>query len=45
VSGSALPGALATRFMDEYGDLLYNLYGTTEVAWATRTAPGAMICR
>jgi len=39
VSGSALPGALATRFMDEYGDVLYNLYGTTEVASATRTAP------
>jgi len=39
VSGSALPGALATRFMDEYGDLLYNLYGTTEVAWATIARP------
>ncbi|MGZ4233137.1 MAG: AMP-binding protein [Solirubrobacteraceae bacterium] len=39
VSGSALPGALATRFMDEYGDILYNLYGTTEVAWATIARP------
>jgi hypothetical protein len=24
VSGSALPGGLATRFMDRYGDVLYN---------------------
>jgi acyl-CoA synthetase (AMP-forming)/AMP-acid ligase II len=39
VSGSSLPGALATRFMDEYGDILYNLYGTTEVAWATIARP------
>ena len=31
VSGSALPGGLATRFMDAYGDVLYNLYGSTEV--------------
>ncbi|MFN2463457.1 MAG: AMP-binding protein, partial [Candidatus Dormibacteria bacterium] len=34
-SGSALPGELATRWMDEFGDSLYNLYGSTEVAWAT----------
>jgi fatty-acyl-CoA synthase len=47
VSGSALPGELATRVMDVFGDVLYNLYGSTEVAWATiatpedmRTAPG-----
>jgi acyl-CoA synthetase (AMP-forming)/AMP-acid ligase II len=47
VSGSALPGELATRVMDTFGDVLYNLYGSTEVAWATiatpadlRTAPG-----
>jgi len=46
-SGSALPGELALRVMDEFGDILYNLYGSTEVAWATiatpedmRTAPG-----
>ena len=38
-SGSALPGALATRWMDEYGDALYNLYGSTEVAWATIATP------
>src|SRR4029453_6845083 len=34
-SGSALPGDLATRWMDAFGDTLYNLYGSTEVAWAT----------
>ncbi|MBJ7459287.1 MAG: AMP-binding protein, partial [Thermoleophilaceae bacterium] len=30
-SGSALQGELATNFMDEFGDVLYNLYGSTEV--------------
>jgi acyl-CoA synthetase (AMP-forming)/AMP-acid ligase II len=47
VSGSALPGGLAARFMDRYGDILYNLYGSTEASWASiaipadlRAAPG-----
>jgi fatty-acyl-CoA synthase len=46
-SGSALPGPLAGEVMDRFGDVLYNLYGSTEVAWATiaqprdlRVAPG-----
>jgi fatty-acyl-CoA synthase len=39
VSGSALSGALAERFMDSYGDVLYNLYGSTEAAFATVAAP------
>jgi acyl-CoA synthetase (AMP-forming)/AMP-acid ligase II len=39
VSGSALPGPLATRVMDRFGDVLYNLYGSTEVAWATIATP------
>jgi fatty-acyl-CoA synthase len=46
-SGSALPGELALKVMDTFGDVLYNLYGSTEVAWATiampqdlRAAPG-----
>ncbi|MDQ3933713.1 MAG: AMP-binding protein [Actinomycetota bacterium] len=39
LSGSALPGELAIRFMDEFGDILYNLYGSTEVAWATIATP------
>jgi fatty-acyl-CoA synthase len=39
VSGSALPGDLALKFMDEFGDVIYNLYGSTEVAWATIATP------
>ncbi|HZE06010.1 MAG TPA: AMP-binding protein, partial [Solirubrobacteraceae bacterium] len=49
VSGSALQGDLALRFMDEFGDILYNLYGSTEVSWAAiatpadlRAAPGTV---
>ena len=38
-SGSALPGELATKTMDLFGDVLYNLYGSTEVAWATIATP------
>jgi len=38
-SGSALPGELSTRVMDTFGDVLYNLYGSTEVAWATIATP------
>lgn len=39
VSGSALTGDLATRWMDSFGDNLYNLYGSTEVAYATIATP------
>jgi acyl-CoA synthetase (AMP-forming)/AMP-acid ligase II len=39
VSGSALPGGLATRFMDAYGDVLYNLYGSTEASWVSIATP------
>ena len=38
-SGSALAGDLATKWMDEFGDTLYNLYGSTEVAWASIATP------
>jgi acyl-CoA synthetase (AMP-forming)/AMP-acid ligase II len=38
-SGSALPGELATKWMDRFGDNIYNLYGSTEVAWATIATP------
>ena len=38
-SGSALPGPLATKWMDAVGENLYNLYGSTEVAWATIATP------
>ena len=39
LSGSALPGDLAIEAMDTFGDILYNLYGSTEVAWATIATP------
>ena len=49
VSGSALSAELATRTMDLLGDVVYNLYGSTEVAYATiatpadlRAAPGTV---
>ncbi len=38
-SGSALPGELALRWMDTFGDNVYNLYGSTEVAIATIAMP------
>jgi acyl-CoA synthetase (AMP-forming)/AMP-acid ligase II len=38
-SGSALPGELATEWMDRFGDTVYNLYGSTEVAYATVATP------
>jgi acyl-CoA synthetase (AMP-forming)/AMP-acid ligase II len=38
-SGSALPGGLATRWREAYGPTLYNLYGSTEVSWATIADP------
>jgi acyl-CoA synthetase (AMP-forming)/AMP-acid ligase II len=41
-SGSALPGELATKWMDQFGDNLYNLYGSTEVAWASIATPEDM---
>src|SRR5215212_10992230 len=46
-SGGALSGELAQKWMDAFGDNLYNMYGSTEVAWAAigtpeelRAAPG-----
>jgi fatty-acyl-CoA synthase len=41
-SGSALPGHLATEWMDTFGDNLYNFYGSTEVAMASVAAPEDM---
>jgi len=40
LSGSALPGELAIEWMDRFGDTVYNLYGSTEVAYATVATPG-----
>ncbi|MGW1681144.1 AMP-binding protein [Saccharopolyspora sp. NPDC002376] len=46
-SGSALPADLATKFQRAFGNVLYNLYGSTEVSWVSianpsdlRAAPG-----
>jgi acyl-CoA synthetase (AMP-forming)/AMP-acid ligase II len=39
VSGSALPGDLATRFMEHFGDRLYNIYGSTEASWVSIATP------
>ena len=38
-SGSALPGDLGLDWMDHFGDNLYNLYGSTEVAYASVATP------
>jgi acyl-CoA synthetase (AMP-forming)/AMP-acid ligase II len=38
-SGSALDARLARSFIEEFGPVLYNLYGSTEVAWATIATP------
>ncbi len=38
-SGSKLPGDLSSHFMDAFGDVVYNLYGSTEVAYATVASP------
>ena len=39
VSGSALPAGLAAEFMDRFGEVLYNLYGSTEVSWVSIAGP------
>ena len=39
VSGSALPAELATTFMHRFGDVIYNLYGSTEVSWVSIAGP------
>ncbi|SFC68976.1 fatty-acyl-CoA synthase [Nocardioides terrae] len=38
-SGSALPGDLALAWMDAFGDNLHNVYGSTEVAYASIADP------
>ncbi|WP_019201685.1 acyl-CoA synthetase [Tsukamurella sp. 1534] len=49
VAGSAVSPELSERFQDTFGDVLHNVYGSTEVAVATvakpedlRTAPGTV---
>jgi len=38
-AGAQLPGDVATRTMDRLGDVVYNLYGSTEVSVATLATP------
>ena len=38
-SGSPISGASVIKFMDTFGDILYNFYGSTEVSWATIADP------
>jgi fatty-acyl-CoA synthase len=42
VSGSPVSGELAARWMDAFGDNLYNLYGSTEVSFAAIATPQDM---
>lgn len=39
VSGSALPAAVSTAFMDRFGEIVYNFYGSTEVSWVSIAGP------
>jgi len=41
-SGSPVSGELAARWMDAFGDNLYNLYGSTEVSFAAIATPSDM---
>lgn len=38
-SGSALAPGFTTAFGDAFGDVLYDLYGSTEVSWASIATP------
>ncbi|MGH3760317.1 AMP-binding protein [Actinophytocola sp.] len=38
-SGAPLSARLVASFMDVFGDVLYNLYGSTEVSWASIADP------
>jgi acyl-CoA synthetase (AMP-forming)/AMP-acid ligase II len=39
LGGSAIPGDLAVRFMNAFGDCVYNTYGSTEVAVVSIAGP------
>jgi fatty-acyl-CoA synthase len=39
VAGAQLEGELARRATERFGDVVYNLYGSTEAAWATIATP------
>jgi acyl-CoA synthetase (AMP-forming)/AMP-acid ligase II len=38
-SGASMSASLVNGFMAEFGDILYNLYGSTEVSWASIADP------
>jgi fatty-acyl-CoA synthase len=38
-AGSPLPGSVATRAQELFGDVVYNLYASTEVSFATLATP------
>jgi acyl-CoA synthetase (AMP-forming)/AMP-acid ligase II len=42
ISGSQYSAALSKRVTDAFGDVAYNLYGSTEVAWAAIATPQDM---
>jgi fatty-acyl-CoA synthase len=42
VGGSQLTGPLATRALDTLGDVIYNLYGSTEVSYVSIAGPEHM---
>ncbi|EHN10154.1 Long-chain-fatty-acid--CoA ligase [Patulibacter medicamentivorans] len=44
VSGSALGAELAKRTLKDLGPVVYNLYGSTEVAYATIATPEDLVC-
>jgi acyl-coenzyme A synthetase/AMP-(fatty) acid ligase len=37
--GAPLTKDVATRFQDVFGEVLYNVYGSTEISWATIATP------
>lgn len=43
VSGSALPAEVSRRWLTEVGPNLYNLYGSTEVAYASVAGPADLL--
>jgi acyl-CoA synthetase (AMP-forming)/AMP-acid ligase II len=38
-SSAPIPKDVCTSFQDRFGDILYNLYGTTEASWVTVATP------
>ncbi|WP_067827935.1 AMP-binding protein [Nocardia inohanensis] len=37
--GAPLAGAVVLKFLETFGDILYNVYGSTEVSWASIADP------